>query len=133
MLTALRSGVQLVKRWLEAEGDFHAFLVLPETAQASAAVAILRAFSSLARQRASEVLNRGITLMHPWVPPFRHHTCLPCRGSRAECEQSCGSLAQAWITLGSGLWALNFTFALNVGLTEYRIRPQLNQHRTRSL
>src|SRR5882724_4586993 len=77
------------------------FLVLPETAQASAAVAILRAFSSLARTRASEVLTVVSTLMASMGTSFRHHTCLPCGGSRAECEQSYGSLSPSSITFGS--------------------------------
>src|SRR3954453_22782863 len=108
------------------------FLVRPETAQASAAVAIIRAFSSLARTRASEALAVVSTLMASMGTSFRHHTCLPCRGSRAECEQSCGSFGASWITLGSGLWALNFYICPERRFARYRIRPQLNQHRTRS-
>src|SRR5882724_4140100 len=77
------------------------FLVLPETAQASAALAILRALSSLARTRASEVLTVVSMLMASMGASFRHHTCLPCGGSRAECEQSCGSFGPSWIIFGS--------------------------------
>src|SRR5882757_1189144 len=71
------------------------FLVLPETAQASAALAILRAFSRLALTSARSAfvaVSRAIASMGG---SFRHHTCLLCRGSRAECGQSYCSFARA--------------------------------------
>src|SRR5215510_12598068 len=78
-----------------------ALLVLPEVEQTSAAVAILSPFSSLARTSASEVLTVVSRLVAFMGGSFRHHTCLLCAGSRAECEQSYGSFGPSWITLGS--------------------------------
>src|SRR5436190_4936266 len=83
------------------------FLVLPETAQVSAAFAILSPFSNLARTRASEVLTVVSRLVASMGASFRHHTCLLCGGSRAECEQSYGSFGPSWITFRSArFWAL---------------------------
>src|SRR5689334_11870790 len=101
MLAVLRSVFtsQTISSRLRATSM--AFLVLPEPEQTSAAVAILSAFSSLARTSASEVLTVVSRLIASMGGSFRHHTCLPCGGSRAECEQSYGSFSQSWITLGS--------------------------------
>src|SRR6266704_666733 len=33
---------------------------------------------------------------------LRHHTCLACWRSRAQCEQSYGSFGPSWIIFGSG-------------------------------
>src|SRR5882724_1774873 len=55
------------------------FLVLPETAQASAAFAILSPFSSLTRTSARWVLSSYQGQSHPWVAPFgTTHAC--CAG-----------------------------------------------------
>src|SRR5882724_8059844 len=77
------------------------FLVLPETAQASAALAILRAFSRLALTSARFAFVAVSRARASMGTSFRRHTCLLCRGSRAECEQSYGSFGPSWIIFGS--------------------------------
>src|SRR5262249_17594611 len=87
MLAALRSVFMSETISSSPRATSTALLGLPEPEQTSAALAILSPISSLARTSASEVLTVVSKLMASMGGSFRRHTCLPCAGSRAECEQ----------------------------------------------
>src|SRR5262249_9002892 len=59
-------------------------------------------YLELGPHKGKRSLNRSVKAdgIHG-VPPFGHHTCLLCGGSRAKCEQSYGSFGPSSITLGS--------------------------------
>src|SRR5215467_14367691 len=101
MLAVLRSVLTSETISSSPRATSMAFRVLPDPEQSSAAVAILSPFSRLARTSANEVFTVVSRLMASMGASFRHHTCLLCAGSRAECEQSYGSFGPSRITFGS--------------------------------
>src|SRR5215510_4636164 len=95
---SVKKGVQLVNDWFEAERDFQAFSGSPRTRTGLGRLRDPKPLLKLGPHIGKISFNCRIkgNRIHG-VPPFGHHTCLLCTGSRVECEQSYGSFGMSWI------------------------------------
>jgi hypothetical protein len=89
--------VQLENDCFEAERDFHAFSGSPGDRAGLSRFRDPKPFLKPGPHIGEMGLYRRTRAIASMGDSFRHHTCLLCRGSRAECEQSYGSFCPSRI------------------------------------